>query len=205
MGSIDFFIYVSTGVLILLFIIIYLKVIKKRDAKALLFLGLGIVGLFFSGPFIIAMSIFSLWYLAQYPAEYENNKQLTIYESQSKSLQHPNKTERIDFKGFFGNSSGASNHCEFIVYDLRSYTSSKNDIIEFYKRKKIYNGYPPPNYQAVNISFEFLEKDDKGELMLPDDLVIDWQLNSEQKNKNLYYINLEKYGAGENSYDFRCH
>ena len=88
-----------------------------------------------------------IWYsinIAPGNHEQKNLKDLENHIAFFKEIIHPSGTNEIHFQAFFGNSSGASNHCEHIIDQIRKYDSKNEFVI-----KKYYED----NYPEINIEF----------------------------------------------------
>ncbi|WP_108868196.1 hypothetical protein [Aquimarina aquimarini] len=80
----------------------------------------------------IFLAIFWLLFAKPFVHKFKNDtnhsKQLSYFEN----IVHPIKTEQLYYTDFFGNSSGAGNHCEHLFLEIRSYTAGNEEIIKKY-------------------------------------------------------------------------
>jgi len=65
-------------------------------------------------------------------------RRLEEYSQYVKSLKHPNGTTELYFDAFHGNSTGTSDHTEYIITEIRKYNPEKlQEIKDFYKGKGV--------------------------------------------------------------------
>lgn len=99
--------------------------------------------------FIVLIALLITWSLYKSPewAEDAHKKNLIDLETHMaffNSIKHPESTAEIYYKSFFGNTTGASNHCEHVIIQMRKYDPGKeNEIVDYYRK----------NYKGVDISF----------------------------------------------------
>ena len=158
-----------------------------RNLLQLLLVGIILAAAFVTAPFLIDMSVNS----------FEFNRRVAAF----RKIDHPQGTKLIKRQKAFGLLTGSGSHCDYFVGEVRSYSGSQEDILDFYDEMRL------ENYGYVWVVFpEDGRLPEEAHVLLPHSLrsLDAWQLAPEDLVRDdlyiVYYLGL---GPGS-SYDFRC-
>lgn len=106
-------------------------------------------------------------------------------------LKHPSGTHIIAENSKLGLLIANSNHIDYFVGELRSYTGSRSDIRRFYKTKTVWN---PIAHQQQNVELQFVDElnvDEYTDLSVPDpiiDIINKFSGKHAPGNRNKLYV-----------------
>ena len=135
---------------------------------------------FISNPFLMAILLPGFFlHLNSAPI---NNANLRAYERNLAEIEHPVNSLLLGSISDFGNLGAASNHCDYLVAELRASKLSKEELEKFYNGIKI---SAPDTYLGETSSVELWFFDDE--------MYETNELDKFFNNPSHFGINIEKY------------
>lgn len=165
---------------------------------------LSILWLFFVFPLVLAgMFLGFLLHLVVSPI---NNEYLRAFAESLAAIEHPLDSISLGSTAHFGNLGAASNHCDYLVAELRATPLSRAELVEHYKDVVI----PAPDVYFGEAS--------PVELWFFDEIISEYSeadkfFNSPSafgvdppayRDQLLYLVYADEYGAPPGA-DIRCH
>src|SRR5687768_14940401 len=78
-------------------------------------------------------------YALVYPFLFVHDSNLRALHKSFQEIKHPTGTTHIVSYQELGLLAGNSNHCDYFVAEMRNYSGSKKQIINAYKRTRVWN------------------------------------------------------------------
>ncbi|MDQ3814525.1 MAG: hypothetical protein M3347_11310 [Armatimonadota bacterium] len=134
-----------------------------------------------------------------------NNRRLRQVENSFAQLKHPAQSTLVRRVSDVGLLIGNSNHCDFFVGELRSYTGTQQQILNFYKRSQTWHSLPDTGQAGKHIVFV-------SQGVIPKSAHLpygyqkseDWSITSQMKRQQLYLVYFLDVGVMNAGCDLRC-
>jgi hypothetical protein len=135
-----------------------------------------------------------------------NNRRLSQVENSFARLNHPAQSTLVKRVSAVGLLIGNSNHCDFFVGELRSYTGTQQLVRNFYSQSQSWRSLPDTDQASGSIVF-------LSQGVIPESTQLpysyqdseDWGITPELKRQQLYLLYFLDVGVLNAGCDLRCH